>query len=220
MAVRRDGIFISPSTRTPDRHRRRAIAVAAALAAGSAAQFARAQAYTWIGLPAGSWSVPTNWLSGSPLTVPNASTHTALIDGNGLQNTTVNTAGNFTVNVLTITGGDRLIIDPANTLAVLSQLNNAGTVTINAGGGNAHLSTGNGSLQLTGGGNIVMSGGGAQLAVSGGTVTNANNTISGEGAIAGNNAVWTNQATINANVSGGNRFIDPNGGFGSPTPAR
>ena len=188
----------------PSRGRaRRNVILSAAMVAGLAS-VASGQLTTWTGGTPGSWSVAGNWNNG----VPNAPGATALIDNGNAQNTSVSVNSNFTVGTLVISAGDSVSIGNNLALVVQSLLNNAGTVTIAAGANSTSLSTGVGSLLLNGGGNVVMSGANAIIGNSG-TLTNADNTISGQGAIGGNGMSFFNQGTVNANVNGGSIFLDP-----------
>jgi len=178
--------------------------LAAALVGSGVSGWAQGQLTTWTGPAAGSWSVAANWNNG----VPNAAGFTAIVDGGNAQNTVATVNTSFTVGTLNISAGDQVAIANAQTLAVTGLISNLGTISINAAANNTSLSTGGGSLLINGGGTIVMSGANAIIGHSG-TLTNANNTIVGQGAIAGNGMFFINQGTVNANVNGGDIFIDP-----------
>lgn len=179
----------------------RSAAVAATLLAGHSAS---AQITTWTGASPGSWSVAGNWNNG----LPSGGGFTALVDAGNAATRVVTVDGNFTVGTLGITAGDQVQIGNNLTLNVNALLNNAGTLSINAAANASSLSTGGGSLLINGGGTIVLGGANAIIG-NNGTLTNANNTIVGQGAIAGNGMFFINQGTVNANVNGGNIYIDP-----------
>lgn len=186
------------------RARRAALVAASTLATLGCAGWVAGQVTTWTGPGTGSWGVAGNWNNG----LPNNASFTALVDDGNAQNTNVTVNSAFTVGTLGISASDRVTIANSVSLAVTSRITNLGTITIAAGANNASLSTGGGSVLLTGGGNVVMGGANAILG-NNGTLTNADNTIAGQGAIAGNGMFFINQGTVNADVNGGNIFIDP-----------
>jgi hypothetical protein len=185
------------------RNRRSSSLLLAAGVAGALTSVAQAQVTTWTGPASGSWSTPANWNNG----VPNGGAFTALVDAGNAPATSALVNGNFSVGTLGISAGDQVTIGNGFTFTVGSLVGNAGTILIDATGNNTALQ---GSFLLNGAGGVVrLSGANALLGTNGGSITNANNTIRGEGAIGGNNTDWINQGTVNADVAGSSIFIDP-----------
>ncbi len=93
---------------------------------------------------------------------------------------------------------------------LLGTINNKNNFQVNAGAGvNSILFADSSNVMLQGGGTVTLStlngGGDAYIEQSGGglTLTNVNNTIQGEGVLGNNGLAIINQATINANSTGG-----------------
>ena len=152
----------------------------------------------------GDWNTSGNWDSG----VPNSSTNACITDGTSA--VTLSTTGS--VDSLQLGSGNALTLGLGAQLSVYgAQIINAGQIIINGGGNSNAFLYITGATTLSGGGtvnlNTTTSGGGgnAYLWLSGGAaLTNADNTIQGEGIIYNSGATLINQVggTIDANSTG------------------
>jgi hypothetical protein len=144
-----------------------------------------------------------------------------LFNGTTIQGGTLNTLNGGVLgvaagNTITLDGTAQGSITNAGTftvadnadLFVTGTLNNTGALLLNSAGNLCRIRINTG-LTLTGGGTVTLANsnhnGNASIRVeaAGVTLTNANNTIQGEGQIGnGTNLALLNQSTINANVSG------------------
>jgi hypothetical protein len=121
------------------------------------------------------------------------------------------------LQTVTLSSGSSLSVNNDN-LSLNTLLTNNGVITVS---NNSRLQSETGSLSITGTGSIVLdnSSGFVQLFESGGQITlGAGQTITGSGQIGLNNAVITNNALINANLSTGTIEIDADGGNGGVGP--
>ena len=97
---------------------------------------------------------------------------------------------------------------------LVGTINNTGSFLLSAAGNITELQIlGGQTVTLTGGGTVTMSTSGNGTPIinqtsGGGGLTNVNNIIAGQGEIGNNGLTLVNQATINANVSGGTLTID------------
>lgn len=159
----------------------------------------------------GNWSVAGNW---TPASVPNSSTTNVCLT-NGTSGTAATTVLDISATVADLQLGsfNSLSILTGQTLVVAgASISNAGAITLNGGAGNnGFLNIGN-NVTLTGGGTLTLSttalnGGNAviQQSVSGLTLTNANNTIQGNGIIGNNGLALVNQSSgvIDATTASG-----------------
>ncbi len=101
---------------------------------------------------------------------------------------------------VTITSGSTLSVAAGSNINFQGDLVNHGTIVI---GGNfvVYYST----VNLSGGGTVILNGGYLEGFVSSDALVNVDNTIEGQGTIASLNL--TNEATVDANVSGGTLYI-------------
>jgi hypothetical protein len=140
-----------------------------------------------------------------------------------VRNTTFTTGGtgvirtvsgsNATLDDVTINGNFERSDNGA--LNIVSSLTNVGTMTI-TGSGNATRLRSSGNATIGGGGSIVLAGSSAGIDGSG-TLTNVNNTFSGNGSIGSNGISFINQGTV-VTGSGQSLTIDPrNNGAGVPS---
>jgi hypothetical protein len=161
----------------------------------------------WTLAAGGNWS-PGDWSGG----VPNSATTSAcIINGTSGTPTTVTLNVSATVDDLQLGSFDTLSTNTNTQLAVAgTQIINDGAIALNGGSGyNTILQLGS-NVTLSGVGTLTLStatGGGQAIidqAVGGLTLTNANNTIQGNGIIGLNGLSLVNQSggTVNANVSG------------------
>jgi hypothetical protein len=162
----------------------------------------------WVGGASGNWSSAGNWSNSVP------SGNNVLIDNNnanGQGASTVTEDATSTINNLTVDSDDKLTMNSANNTLTVNggTISNAGTITINGGGGaNSILNLG-ASTALSGGGTLNLSttasgGGSAYIQGNGTTLTNSE-TIQGEGVIGNGSLALNNQlgGVIDANSTGG-----------------
>src|ERR1022692_3386359 len=162
----------------------------------------------WTLTGSGNWNASGDWSGG----VPNSATTSAcIINGTSGTPTTVTLNVSATVDDLQLGSFDTLSTNTNTQLAVAgTQIINDGAIALNGGSGyNAILQLGS-NVTLSGVGTLTLStatGGGQAIidqAVGGLTLTNANNTIQGNGIIGLNGLSLVNQSggSVNANVSG------------------
>ena len=163
------------------------------------AQNAHAQS-NWNG-GTGDWSVPGNW---TPPGVPNSASDNVTITGTSSLASSV-TLDNFspTIQNLTLDSFSTLTMVGANLYVAGSTISNAGQINV----GNS-LFVDAPTVTLSGGGTVNLNNAGSEFNSASGTynLVNQNNTIQGQGYIL-NQSSFTNQATVNANVSGGTLSI-------------
>ena len=124
------------------------------------------------------------------------------------------TAGSSALNGVTISAGSTYTTGDGATTQLNTSLVNDGTFLIDGSSGNAIVNLGS-NVTLSGGGTVAMKTGSgpAFLRGSGFTLTNTNDTIQGAGFIGDSGALTiVNQATIDANVSGGGLNLNQGNG--------
>src|ERR1022692_167377 len=162
----------------------------------------------WTLAGSGNWNTSGDWSGG----VPNSATTSAcIINGTAGTPTAVTLNVSATVDDLQLGSFDTLSTNTNTELAVAgTQIINDGAIALNGGSGyNTILQLGS-NVTLSGVGTLTLStatGGGQAIidqAVGGLTLTNANNTIQGNGIIGLNGLSLVNQSggSVNANVSG------------------
>ena len=165
----------------------------------------RGQTTVWTATGTGDFLTGGNWSAG----VPTSATNTFITNGTSGTPTVVNLAGTGNVASLEVDAFNMLNVNGGVLNVYGTQVTNGGAINVNGGGGaNAFLVLVN-NVTLQGGGTVTLStatGGGnafIEQAVGGLTLTNVNNTIQGSGIIGQNGLTLVNQATINANSTGG-----------------
>jgi hypothetical protein len=145
---------------------------------------------TWLGGP-GSWEDATRWSAGVP---DNTATDSfgALIDGDNPVASQVTLDSAATVDSLRVDPGDSLVVTPSGALAVVDQIENAGTIVLQKRDATFAL-TGWDTMVLSGGGSVILDG--VEEFVS----TNLDNRISGWGTTLVGSG---NYGVIEANVPG------------------
>ena len=109
-----------------------------------------------------------------------------------------------------ITNAGTLIGDNNSDLGLTGTINNTGAIQITAGASNTDIEIQAGGATLSGAGTITLSGINAGInGISATRLTNADNTISGQGAIGENSLAVTNQAIITADMEGETLTLDP-----------
>ncbi len=127
------------------------------------------------------------------------------------------TAGSAVLNGVTISSGSTYTNPAGATTGLMGTITNDGTLQLNGGGGTNGAINVDSNVTLQGGGTLNMSvasgGGTAYIEQSGGTftLTNSSNTIEGEGLIGNGGLTLVNDATIDANVSGGTLLLNGSG---------
>ncbi len=183
------------------------------LGLGAAPAYSACTGSTWSLAASGNWNAAGNW---TPSGVPNSSgTNVCIVDGSSAVSLTNLSP---TVDDLTLASGNALDISTGLSLGVAgTSISNAGAITLNGGAGaDGLLNIGN-NVALSGGGTLTMSvaggGGNAFIEQSGGSfaLTNADNTIQGDGTIGNGGLTLSNAATIDANVSGGTLQLNGTG---------
>ncbi|HKM52157.1 MAG TPA: hypothetical protein VJY33_02040, partial [Isosphaeraceae bacterium] len=145
----------------------------------------------------GDWSVPGNW---TPNGVPNSPTTDVTITGTSSIPSSV-ALDNFspTVHNLSLDSFSTLSLSAANLYVEGPSLSNAGHVNVGSG---SFLGIQAPTVNLTGGGTVNLNTASSEINGSNTSLVNKDNTIQGQGYII-NLSNFTNQATVNANVSGG-----------------
>jgi len=105
-----------------------------------------------------------------------------------------------TLGPLTLSTGSTYTTLLSSTTTLLGTINNSGNFQLT--GGDSTLFIGS-NVTLQGGGTVTLSTGSFLAGASGFTLTNVNNTIQGAGTIGDSGLALSNEATIDANVSGG-----------------
>ena len=170
------------------------------------AQNAHAQS-NWNG-GTGDWNVSTNW---TPNGVPNSTSTDVSITGTSSIPSSV-TLDNLTAEVhnLSLDSFSTLSISAGQELYVAGpSLSNAGQIKVGVVGNPGYLALDSSTVTLSGGGIVSLNNPASQLVGFGDTETlvNKDNTIQGQGLIS-DLISHTNQATVNANVSGGTLLIN------------
>lgn len=150
---------------------------------------------TWTG-GTGNWNDPASWDSG---TVPLA-TDNALVDGEAAGDSAVTVTTAATINDLTISTGDSISVNNAQTFTLTGDLFNHGTFTLNSTGSTTSVDIVDGSTFL-GSGTFVLTHPSARITGNAGAVlTNAaNHTIEGSGNIGAAQLRLDNAGLIVAN---------------------
>ena len=156
----------------------------------------------------GDWNVSTNW---TPNGVPNSTSTDVSITGTSSIPSSV-TLDNLTAEVhnLSLDSFSTLSISAGQELYVAGpSLSNAGQINVGVVGNPGYLALDSSTVTLSGGGIVSLNNPASQLVGFGGTETlvNKDNTIQGQGLISDLISL-TNQATVNANVSGGTLLIN------------
>ena len=137
-----------------------------------------------------------------------------------LDSLTVEAGGDLTVNsgfnldlVPTgfLTNAGTITTENNTDLVFVGTVNNSGTINVNSTGAASDIEL-RAATTLTGGGTVTFSGNNAginEAAAGNQRLTNADNTIQGEGRLGQNVAAFTNQSLIDANASGGTLTLDP-----------
>ena len=171
------------------------------------------QTTIWTATGAGSFSAGSNWGGGSSPGVPTGATDAFVQNGTPVAPTSVNLGPNASGSVhnLTLSANNSLNVALNATLTVLgTSVSNDGALTVTAGSGNnSFLDVGN-NVTLSGAGTLTLSygdhNGSAFVQQTGGSfsLTNASNTIQGDGVIGNGGLAFVNAAagTVDANVSG------------------
>lgn len=182
---------VGAGARSPRRGRRWFPVVAGIVVAGGAlnAQTAFAvcslsPASTWSLGASGNWNTAGNW---TPAGVPNsAATNVCIVDG--ASTVTLNVSAN--VGSLEIAAGNQLQNANSTFLLVNGNVNNAGTLGVNAVGGLTDLIVGSGgTVSFSGGGNVTLSNSGNNRVYSnttGSVLNNVDNVFRGAGQIFSN----------------------------------
>ena len=105
-----------------------------------------------------------------------------------------------------VTNSGSFVVQDSSTTTLAGTINDTGTITLNPyRGSNTYLNV-TGTASLQGGGHVVLNGGNALNAIisGGGTLTNADNTISGNGQLGNGSLSLVNEAqgVVNANNGG------------------
>jgi len=156
----------------------------------------------------GDWNVSTNW---TPNGVPNSTSTDVSITGTSSIPSSV-TLDNLTAEVhnLSLDSFSTLSISAGQELYVAGpSLSNAGQINVGVVGNPGYLALDSSTVTLSGGGIVSLNNPASQLVGFSGTETlvNKDNTIQGQGLISDLISL-TNQATVNANVSGGTLLIN------------
>jgi len=110
------------------------------------------------------------------------------------------------LNGVTITSGSTYSVDAGQSNHLTGDLINQGTVLIGGSSGGSTLYIDASTVNLSGGGTVILNNAGSEINGHGtNTLVNKDNTTQGQGSIISTN--FTNQATVNANVSGGTLSI-------------
>ena len=122
-----------------------------------------------------------------------------------------NETDNFELTSVTISSGSTLnILNNTQLQFGTGTITNDGTINVNGGNNGTDIYI-NGNVTLAGTGKVIMSASNNnQITGNGGTFTN-DSTIEGQGNIGEAAIALVNEGTIEASVSGGTLFIDPNG---------
>ena len=153
--------------------------------------------------------------------------NSAVVQGGTLNSNggTLGTPGGTTATLDGSTGAGAVTISGTYTSGLDSEtilkgtITNNGNIQVNAGSGNNTDLFIGGNTTLQGGGTVTLStvsgtGTAFILQNAGGlTLTNVNNTIQGEGTVGNGGLTLVNQATVNANASGGTLLLNGSGGI-------
>jgi hypothetical protein len=176
---------------------------------------------TWIGPGSGNWNATVNWSGGivPNNNVPPGFTYHAFIDGgNGAQSSAVTLNSDTTIDSLSISSGDSLLIPSLQQLTMVgTTMANAGRIDVVSGAMSLAGLNINSSITLSGGGSITLSGAG-ETRITGnfnGTLVNLDNLITGAGIFGLNKIAIVNQGTIRADVPGSLLNLGPRG-VGTP----
>jgi hypothetical protein len=176
--------------------------VAVLLALAGFQNITDAQNDNWI-KTTGSWSLGSNWSTGSPPT----SSQNAVITNSGAA---VSEDINATIQNLTIGSGDSLGINNGISLTIKgSTISNSGNFSINSGGNGTDLIIGNSNTTLTGTGTLTLSNNSQNFIFGSAGADKLTNqsTIQGSGNIGNGQMTLANSGTIDANAGAGQNAL-------------
>ncbi len=182
---------------------------------GSLAAVVNAQT-NWIISGSGDFNTASNWDNGAPT----SATNTFITNGTSGTPTVVNLAGVGNVADLQINPFNTLNVNPGAELIINgTAIDNSGSISVNAGGGNNTSLVLSGNTTLTGGGTLALSSGDnwgqvyLQPQTGNLTLTNVDNTIQGYGIIGNGGLTFINAGTVDANSSGNSLTLNGSGGI-------